>query len=311
MQFTLFSELFSKIDTLTTSFVTDVSSNAITAIWPIASAGLTLSFVVYGLLIIQGVIDMPLLDFVSKSVKIAVVLSIAMAGGIYQTDIAEMIQKTPDALATSLLSNHEQKTSAEVIDAAADMGFNAAADAFNKSSFFSKVGLTYAVFGVFFIITTAIVTAIGAIFIVLAKVALALLAALGPLFIVALLFKSTARLFEAWLSQVLGYGLLVVLLAAVFGFMLHLFTGYVDAIHLDGNVEVAKALGGCVILSLATAVLIWRLPQMAASLSQGVAIELSEGVRNTRAIGKGVANGAGSAARALKNYTTRKLGHRD
>src|SRR5262249_37661434 len=93
MAFTLFTDLFNTIDTTTATFVTDISSNAITALLPIVTVAMTVGFLVYGSLILRGVIDMPLLDFVSRSFKIGIVLSFAMMGGIYQSQIAGVIQQ--------------------------------------------------------------------------------------------------------------------------------------------------------------------------------------------------------------------------
>ncbi|MCW5589663.1 MAG: type IV secretion system protein [Legionellales bacterium] len=307
MSFTLFSELFQQFDRLTSTFVTDVSSNAISTILPIVTAGMTLSFVIYGLLIMNGVINMPLLDFCLKSLRIGIIVSIATTGGLYQTQWASQIQTLPDTLATSLLSGHVNVSSAELIDEAATEGFNQAADAFSKAGMFSKQGIVYAIFALLFLIGTVVITTVGGVFIILSKVALCVLAALGPLFIFALLFKSTERLFESWLSQILSYGLLVILLSAVFGFMLHLFSGYVASIHLDGQINLAESIGGCLILSLATVIILLQLPQMAASLSHGVTLD-TRGV--TGSLGRGAAAGTRAVGRGIINKVKRDFSGR-
>jgi type IV secretion system protein VirB6 len=184
-----------------------------------------------------------------------------------------MIQTVPDTLATSLLGQHEKTSSAELIDTAANEGFSEAGDAFNKAGIFSKQGLVYGIFGILLLLSTIAITTIGGIFIILAKVVLCVLAALGPLFIFALLFDSTAKLFESWVSQLLSYGLLIILMSSVFGFLLHLYSGYISKIHFDGVINIAATIGGCVILSFATVIILLQLPAIASALSQGVALD--------------------------------------
>ena len=105
--------------------------------------------------------------------------------------------------------------------------------------------------------------------ILVAKVLLALLAALGPLFIAALLFDGTKRFFERWVAMVASYGLLIVLFACVFTFMLAIFGNYMNGVALDGNMNVAYGIGGALVLTLVSVAILKELHHLAAGLGGG------------------------------------------
>ena len=297
MAFVLFAPLFQTIDDSTKVFVTDISSNAIATITPFVVAGLTLGFLAYAIAIIRGAIDMPVMDFLGRSIKIGIITGVALAGGLYQTQIAEALIELPNALATALLSDPSDGTelgAANVIDKAAGKGFDAAGKAFKESGFFSADGILYALFGILLLSATGVLVAIGGAFILLAKVALALLAGLAPLFIIALIWQPTARFFDLWLGQVLNYTLLVVLFAAIFGLMMSLYAGYAEQITFDGASNVAYTLGGVVIMSAAMFVILLQLPSIASALAGGIGISYLHELRSLR-------NGAGSAGRGAAN----------
>jgi type IV secretion system protein VirB6 len=299
MDFHLFTDLFQHIDAVTQTFATDVSGRVITAAMPVIAAGLTLSFIFYGLLVARGAVEHSVKDFIWKCLKISIIVSIASAGGIYQSQIASAIQTAPDQFATALLPANTASTqgtqAATMIDQAAGEGFSKAGDAFEKAGIFSKEGLSYTAFGVLCLLSTALLTAIGGAFILLAKIMLALLAALGPLFIFALLFKATTGFFERWVGHVLGFSMLIVFVSAVFGLMIQMFTTYMQQVSFDSQLNFAGTIGGCVILAVAFLFIIIKLPEYASGMVGGVAAGLWNEARIAAGLGR-QASGAGQAA---------------
>ena len=297
MAFELFTPLFSKIDATTATYVSDISSKAIAAITPVVSVGLTLAFIAYGLLIIRGAVDMPVADFLTRCLRIGIIVSIALAGGLYQTEIAGAITKIPDDLATALLSNPtDSSNAASVIDTAAGNGFKRASEAFEESGWFSSDGLLYGLFGILILLATGILTAIGAAFILMAKIALAILAGLGPLFIIALLWQPTQRFFEQWVAQVVNYILLIVLFAAVFGLLMDIFGNYMADLKLDGVQNLGYSLGGVVILAVVSIVVLLQLPSIASGLAGGVSLIYMWELRAMRGSASSALRGGRSAA---------------
>lgn len=300
MAFTLFEPLFAKVDTATNTFVTQISAQAIATITPFVTLGLTLGFIAYAIAIIRGAVDMPVLDFLGRSVRIGVITGVALAGGLYQSQIASALVDLPNALAVALITNPaEGAGAASIIDVAAGKGFDAAARAFDQSSFFSTDGLLYGIFGIIIILATAVVVAIGGAFILLAKVAMAILAGIGPVFIICFLWQPLARFFEQWTGQVLNYVLLVVLFSALFGLMMEIYGGYVEGVKFESGVNVAYSLGGAIILSIAMVLMLLQLPGIAGALAGGVGLSYLHELRALR-------SGASSVARGAKLNTAGK-----
>lgn len=268
----LFIPLFSKIDTITASFITDMSERTIVAITPVITAGLTLSFVTYGLLIIKGAIDLAISDFLMRSVRIIIITGIALAGGLYQSDIADTIRTLPDELAASLIKDADNAGVSSAIDKATGEGFHLAGEAFSKASFFKADGTLYFIYGVVILLTTSVFVAIGGAILLLTKLILAVLIGLGPLFIISLLWQPTSRYFELWVTQIVNYILLAVLFTALFSLMLSIYSGYVSDMKLDGEQNVSGSLGGVIVLSIAMIVVLIQLPGIAFALSGGISL---------------------------------------
>jgi type IV secretion system protein VirB6 len=280
MAFTTFKQLFDKIDETTATFVHDISTRCVAEITPVVTVALILSFIAYGLLIMRGAVGMPVSEFLWKAFRIAIIVNIALAGGLYQSEIAGLIRTLPDDLAKALIISPSQgATAASLIDEAAGAGFGCSADAFNKAGLFSFEGLTYCLIAIIVLFMTVILTGVGGAYLLMAKIALSILAGLGPLFIVALVFPATERFFNLWLGQVINYVLLVVLYAAVFGFMMTIFRNYMVDTKMDGLTNVACTVGGVGILSFSMLIILRQLPSIAASLAGGAALSFERGRR--------------------------------
>ena len=307
MAFEFATPLFAKVDALTATFATDISGRAITALTPVVSIGLTLSFIVYGLLIIRGGIEMPVMDFLGRSIRIAIITGVALSSGLYQGKIVEAIRSTPDELATALLTNPSAGVgAAALIDRAAGHGFDVVSDAFDKASFYSTDGLAYVVYGVVALIGTAVLVGVGFVLLLVAKLFLSLLAGLGPIFIFALLWQPTTRFFEMWVAQILNYTLLVVLFAAVFGLMMQIFGSYMADIKFDGVQNVAYTLGGVSIMVVAMCVLLLQIQNLASGLAGGVVM----GVWNElRSLGRGAKGGTKLGKNLVNNKVTHGAGN--
>lgn len=301
--FTLFQDLFSQIDTITANYVTDISSKVISAATPVVTICLVISFIVYALGIATGRIEMPIIDFFWRSFRIAAISGLVMAGGAYQSQIGDMIVKTPDQFAVFLISDAKQGTqAANVVDGAATAGFNIAEDAFSKAGIFGEHGLAYGAFGVIAVFATGVLTAIGGAFLISAKIALAILAGLGPIFIFAMLFPSTMKFFEAWVGQVLGYGFLIVFMSATFGFFMSIYTKFMTSAQIDEGSNLAYNLGGALIICVVGVLIFIQLPGKAAQLGGGLALNLGAAAGKVQSGGKAAGSavsGTGNAAKAV------------
>ena len=299
--FRVMTPLFAEVDGLTMSFARDVSSRLIAAIAPVVSAGLALWFVAWSIAIITGVVDQPVSDFLRYAIRISLVVSVALSAGFYQANVAELVASAPDDLAAVVMGGERSmemarpgatrpgcivslgpeaydSRQAAVIDLAVGLGLAKAGDAFEKAGLFSGQGIGFALMGGILMLATIAMGGIGAAFILMAKVTLAILAGLGPLFIVALLFERTKHFFGNWLSMVATYGLVIVVIATVFTFLLAIFGNYMTGVSFDGVINVAYAVGGSAILALISILVLWEAKTLAVGLGGGHAHEMGRGL---------------------------------
>ncbi|BBL53952.1 trwi protein [Bartonella quintana] len=271
MAFTMFTQLFTEIDQAITTYVTGISSKAIATMTPFVSISLTIAFIVYGWLIMRGAIDMPVSGFLSRCLRISIITSIALTTGLYQKDLADLIIKMPNELVSTLISNPlTDNQFTNLIDKVAEKGFDRASEAFEESAFLNADGLLFGLFGILILLATSFLVAIGGAFILLAKIALILLAGLGPFFIIALLWQPTYRFFEQWIGQVLSYIILIVLLATIFSLMMNIFANYMEDLKFDGQQNIGYTLGGALILSITSIMLLLKLSSIASALAKGI-----------------------------------------
>ncbi|MFY2610532.1 type IV secretion system protein [Achromobacter ruhlandii] len=299
MAFELFAPLFEVVDSTTAKFINEVSSRAITAITPIATAGLTLSFIMQGLLAMRGKIDMPLMDLGMRMFTISIISGVAMAGGLYQTEIMSAMQTLPDDLATTLLSNNTATTAANMLDSAAGTSFNLAGEAWQKAGMMSSSGWMFGTLAFFILLSTVLLLAIGGAILMLAKVACSIIIAIGPFFIFALLWQPTKRLFDSWIAQFLTYTLLVVVFSAAFGFAISIFDKYVAGVKLDGTQNVMYNIGGLMLLAGALGFLLYHMPAMSQALGGGISFDLPRrSPKNNKGKGRDAGKGDGSGSNA-------------
>jgi type IV secretion system protein VirB6 len=280
--FRLFTPLFTELDRITTVFTRDVSSRVIAAITPVLSTGLTVWFIAWGILVMRGAVEQPVREFLGKVIRTALIVSVALGAGLYQSSIAEVIRTVPDDLAAAVAGGEATLGvtldpgeagggQAALIDLAAGQGLAKAEDAFEKGGLMTQQGIAFYTFGVLILLATVIMVGVGGALILVAKVMLALLAALGPLFIASLLFDATKRFFERWIAMLATYGLIIVVFACVFTFMLGIFSNYMGGVNLDGNMNVAYGIGGALVLTIVSVAILKELHHLAVGLGGGYA----------------------------------------
>jgi type IV secretion system protein VirB6 len=295
-----FSTLGQSVDNALTSYFANSAAALATAITPLVVAGLTIWVVFYGWNTMNGTVQQPLKQFVRKYVGFALVCAVALSAATYQSIVVE----SASGLLDGLLSVLGPKSSS----AAAATGIYDALDnlAIQILTLVSRAaapdGVAWPIMLLPFsnILMMLVLTVCGAIllaifagFVILAKVAISVCFALGPLFVACLLFPPTARFFDAWLSKVLNYTLLMVILAALAGMTTHIASDVLTA--MNGVPELADVFGfGCLMVALV--VVAFNAPSMAAGLVGGSAMS---GVGNiVSGFIMGAMRGSGGAASA-------------
>ncbi len=161
MSFQMFTQLFDTIDKATATYVTEISSKAVATITPFVSVGLTISFIVYGLLIMRSAIDIPLPRFLSRCLQVSIITSFALTAGLYQPETATVITKMPHDLSAVLIkSPNDNKQLTNLIDKVTKKEFESASTAFKEAAFLNTDRLLYSLFGILILLATSFLTAI-------------------------------------------------------------------------------------------------------------------------------------------------------
>jgi type IV secretion system protein VirB6 len=270
MPFTPFTSLSNAVDSATANYVTTFSQGIITTISPVATIAVTLYITLYGFAVMRGAVQSPLGELLMNMIKISVITAIALSVGTYQSTIVAPLQELQNVLPAAITG---KQNIGAVIDNAAAEGFRLTADCIDAMPATSIGGaIAYALMALIVFLATSIIVSLSAGFIILAKVALVLLLGIGPLFLFLLLFKSTAKFFDAWLGQALNYVFLTLLVSAVTGFMTSIFQNFVSDFNVNSTADIWQAVGMTFILAIVDIIFMLQLPGIAAGLAGGSAI---------------------------------------
>jgi type IV secretion system protein VirB6 len=270
MEINFFSEIFTNIDNIKNTFVGDISHQLAVELTPPITAALTLSFIFYLAAILYGKIEEPFEDFIARSVQIMLISVFALGSGIYQPQIAPLIQSTPDSLAAAIIDNPAGPiTAGNMLDRAAVTIFSVAGEAFSNAGLFSDEGWAFGITGLLITLMGAILLGIGTAFLLVGKIGLSVLAAMGPLFIASLLWRPTAALFDRWIGQILTYSFLIILFSIVFSFLISMFESFMAGFSIAETENLAMNLGLSCVLAMISILLLLELPGLAATLGHG------------------------------------------
>jgi len=207
-----------------TQTITPLIASITATILPFVTVCLSISLMWYGWLIANGTIREPIFDVMRRLANIAVIVAIAGAGGLYQTQIATAMLDLPSDIAT--LFTNTSKTPVDFMDEAANNGAEISTHLNNRA----PVGLSSIadalVFGLVSTIITfvsAIMGSLGIIMLTTTKIGMGLVVILGPFAILALLFESTKGFFTTWLNQALFFALYAGMYLLVFMFAMGMF----------------------------------------------------------------------------------------
>lgn len=322
MSITLTTDLFNYVDTLVSSFVSTNVSTVASTVGPAIQAALTLSYMLEGVFLILRPNGEPLTALIKRFAMSTAIISVATAGGVYQTTFVNAVLNAPNEFASVLVVDSTASSSSSVIGSTIDLAINngwtvmkTALSNMGPVNWGKDIALAIAFIAVF--LSTTIMCGIGAAFIFSAKLMLGVVASLGPLFIFLLLFKSTRAFFEKWVAQVVTYGLVVVITAAVFGMMLGFYSKIITTISTPNpDAGIFVGILCAAIMVVVTYYTMKEIPKLAMSLGGGMAAGEAMGAAITGAVGAmggaaagfagGAAAGAGKAmakeaAKAMKN----------
>lgn len=269
----LFVRIFANVDSALSNYITDTVSNVIGYASPLFTNMMIVWIAIWGILMLFAKVDEPLKDGVFRIIRIGGIVSLGLTVGTYMDVIVNVLQKGPEHI--SAVISGTSGTTADTLDALFSKIFNVAKAAWDKG------GVMNGNFGLYLIALIVLVVGCGltlfvAFLVLLSKFMITILLGIGPLFIIALLFNTTQRFFESWLSMVCNFGILLILSASVGSLMISLADTYISKMAPTESAAANMAnLGDAAMLCLVFALCILVVRQVhsiASALGGGVAL---------------------------------------
>jgi type IV secretion system protein VirB6 len=279
------------------------------ALAPLALALLTIYIANYGFAVLRGEVSEPLSVFGWKVVKTTFITTFALGAGLYMDVIANAINGLQDGMATVFISSGYAGAAPGTVWGALDNAFNQASatlDEVWKEAGFSRLDLFFV--GIVVTLGMDVFLVVGAVVAVLSKAFMAFALAIGPAAILCLLFKPSAKFFDAWLSTALAAVVMSWFVFFALGLALFINDEVVKTVVATGaftsaagaTVSPVKAALMCVAIYVILGVLVWQAPSLASALTGGAATRTGAMGAATTAIsymaGRSGAGGGGSGA---------------
>lgn len=263
----------------------------------------TIYVMIWGYLQLTGQIEEPFITGVKRIGVLAVIFGVALHLWLYDALIVDTFFNAPAQLAAVVIGAYDPVS---IVDQILFTGSDAASLLLTKAGVFhGNFSYYIAAIAVYLVVGLA---AIYTMFLLsLSRIALSVLLAIGPLFLALLLFQTTKRYFEAWLSQLANYALITILTVMMAALMLTVITKAAQAaVSQGGGIAIADAVRVCLAAGLTFLVMRQVMP-MAASLASGLALSSFGITSAVVAWGLGKAwRGGGQLVRGLTDRDTRR-----
>lgn len=305
----MFAQLGVWLTTFLTGYVAAVVGTLAAALTPVALIWLTVYIANYGYAVTRGEASDPFSTFAWKMVKMMFVMAFALSAARFMDVIFSTADGLQDGMAAIFLRGGRFSASAPAtvfgsLDAANDQA-NLLLVALWGDAGITRLDLVLA--SILFALGTVIFLVLGAFVALLAKVILAFTMAIGPIAVLCLMFKVTAKFFDAWLSTVMSAVVLSWFVFFALGlsfFVAQELLRTMDASRAfaaDGTVAALKAAATYLVFMLLLAVLLYQSPHLASALTGGASIRtggtVAAGYAMSRVIG-GRSGGGGAGAGA-------------
>lgn len=215
MDIVLFKKAFEVVDQTLASYVGDHVAAVASTIAPAIYSGMGIYVMFYGFLHIIGKVQEPVMEFMVKTLKMAIIVSLSVGLAEYNTLIVDNFNDSSAALA-SAFSMANQGDFGGVLDKTLSDFMTLAA------KWFSDLGIVTALVALVIMLTGIILTAYAAYLVMLSKLCLGILFSIGPLYIASLLFDSTRKFFDSWISAIINHALVGVFVVAADTLIIHI-----------------------------------------------------------------------------------------
>jgi type IV secretion system protein VirB6 len=265
--------LSGSIDSALATFVVTTSSAVAAGVAPLVVTGMSIWILTFGYAVMRNEVHDALLVYVKSVIKMSIIFTIALSGGIYQSQIVDGVQAfqngfvsivAPNATGDiyGVLDNYDSKVT--------ELGLVIIGHGMTLLPWGGWLDLLA---GLVVLVSSAVMILMCGGFLLMAKVALAFMLGIGPAFIASLAFPPIAKFFEAWMGKVMNYCFLIVGLAMAVTIAVTICQAYVDHFTASQGAtnEIADAFG-LVIVQGALLILIYQMPHIASGLGGGASL---------------------------------------
>lgn len=264
-----FEDAFSYMDSVTTKYMTDGAASLASSLQGVAYTLLAVYMILWGWSMMRGIIQEPIMDAVSRILRLTFIIAFATNSAMYANDLATFLYDWPPAMA-SVISGAPSISITQLLDQIAANGLDLASQAWQAASI-TNLG-AYIVSFILFVVTI-LITSITAFIIISAKLGLALLLTLGPLFILMMLFKPTEDYFSKWLASVFTAGITIVLASMTAMLFFKYFGATFDSASAEaagnGGIVTLTGIAPAIVFGLISGFFILGVPSFASSLGGG------------------------------------------
>lgn len=237
-----FSDLFGDVDSKIATVTSHAAAGMSSYVLPIGWAMLGVSLLVYSVLILEGKVNNPMLDWISKGIGMMLILM--ACGSYYAPWISTAIAALPNALSSAIGSSGSPTL---VLDTLAgsleDLVKGIAAgvgDAFSGWNIGGGFLLFFAMIDV--TVVGGILLVACAFNLMYARIGLSIVLAVGPFFVLCLLWPHFKNYFYSWLNTVLYFVFLAVISTMFVVFFIGIAQTFMN--YIEGAIKGLTATGG-------------------------------------------------------------------
>lgn len=305
--------MFTQLGTWLTSFLTGYVNNVVAQLaamlFPLAVILGTIYIANYGYAVARGEVSEPLGVFGWKMIKLAFIAAFALGGGLYLDQIATSISGLQDGMATIFISSAgggafggaTPTTAFGALDAANAQASALTADMWAAASLY-RLDLYIAMVVFSFGMCTFLL--VGGVVVLLSKMFMAFALAIGPAAILCLMFKPSAKYFDAWLSVALASAVLAWFVFFALGLGLYIVDQMAADITTNGafnpsgthTVSPISAAFSSLVMYVLLSIMLWQAPSLASALTGGPALRGGGGMAVSYLMGRSGGGGGGSGA---------------
>ena len=269
MAIQVFDEFLKEFEQPITQFVSNAVQNVSSYVDAPLRVAVMLYVVIYGIAVMRGAIQEPILDFAWRSIRIVAVLLLATNAASYQQYVTGVFfDSLPKEISSAIAGGGLDMKSGQPFDQMLNKGVEVATRIYEQAGI---TNIAPALIAAILLVFTAVSGFLQFAIMLYAKVGLALVLALGPIFISLMLFEATRTFGEAWTRQLANFVILHVLVVALIGLMLTTVGHFVDkygANATTGGQLIVGAVAISAVLGLAAYIAL-QLPEIAGALAGG------------------------------------------